>query len=101
MARRVAITGCGVMTPAGCELDELWSSLMRGVCTLKPIAGFAFPELGPLIGGEVAIPADDALPADVDADPYRGRCLALALGAAKRALAHASLPDDPTFRAGR
>jgi 3-oxoacyl-[acyl-carrier-protein] synthase II len=96
--KRVAITGCGVVTPAGSELETFWSSLMRGVCTLKPIQNFSFRDFDALIGGEVTLSAEDALPEGVDESPPRARCLALALAAARRALGQAALPSDRAFR---
>jgi len=98
MARRVAITGCGVVTPAGCELELFWDSLMRGECMLKPLRTFAFRDFDSLIGGEVTLPDADFLPASIDTDRYRARCLELALAATRRAVAQAALPFDLAFR---
>jgi 3-oxoacyl-[acyl-carrier-protein] synthase II len=98
-ARRVAVTGCGVVTPAGTELEAFWASLLRGDCKLKTLTGFGFKDFESLTGGEVELPAEDALPPELDAGAYRSRCLALALAAVKRAVAHAALPSDAAFRA--
>jgi 3-oxoacyl-[acyl-carrier-protein] synthase II len=39
-SRRVAVTGIGVKTPAGLDLDSFWSTLLAGKSAAKPIAGF-------------------------------------------------------------
>ncbi len=97
--RRVVITGCGVVTPAGSELEAFWASLQRGECKLQPLKGFGFRDFESLVGGEVELPAEDALPPELETNAYRGRCLALALAAVKRAALHAKLPGDPAFLA--
>lgn len=43
---RVAVTGMGVKTPAGCDLDTFYSTVIRGVSVAGPIKSFnasAFP----------------------------------------------------------
>jgi 3-oxoacyl-[acyl-carrier-protein] synthase II len=96
--RRVVVTGCGVVTPAGSELDAFWSSLTGGVCTLKPLRDFSHPEFERLIGGEVFLAPADALPSDVDEDAPRARCIALALAAVGRGALDAQVPHDVAFR---
>jgi 3-oxoacyl-[acyl-carrier-protein] synthase II len=103
MDRRVAITGCGVVTPAGCELEAFWSSLMRGECKLDKLRHFSFRDFESLTGGEVSLPHDDDLPPEVDTGAYRSRCLQLALAAVKRAVAQATrrFARAPASRSGR
>lgn len=105
MERRVVVTGCGVVSAAGHDLDTFWGSLMRGECFIRPLQQ---PALGRCfdpsqaevpVGAEIASPFDDQLGADVDADAHRSRCVRLALAAAGRAIAHASIPLDPASRA--
>jgi 3-oxoacyl-[acyl-carrier-protein] synthase II len=98
MRNRVVTTGCGVVSAAGNELARFWRSLMAGECQIKPLESFAWPELGPLVGAEVTLPAEDHLPERIDQDARRARCLELALAAARRAVADASLPLDPEAR---
>lgn len=38
--RRVVITGMGVITPLGCELEEFWSNLLAGRSGIGPITRF-------------------------------------------------------------
>jgi 3-oxoacyl-[acyl-carrier-protein] synthase II len=96
--RRVVITGCGLVTAAGNELDEFWRSLMAGRCMIGPLEGFSYHDMPPLIGAEVKLAPADRLPSAIDTDPRRARCLELALAAARRAVDDASLPRDPLAR---
>ncbi len=99
MRRRVVVTGRGVATAAGTELDPFWASLMAGTCHLGPLRSFACKGMEEyLIGSEVRLPAEDALPAAIDADRTRSRCAELALAAARRAVRDAALPADPAVR---
>ncbi|HVO20828.1 MAG TPA: beta-ketoacyl-[acyl-carrier-protein] synthase family protein [Anaeromyxobacter sp.] len=100
MRRRVAVTGRGVATAAGTELDPFWASLMAGKSHLGPLRSFACKGMEEyLTGSEVELPAEDALPADIDPNRARSRCAELALAAARRAVRDAALPADPAVRA--
>ena len=94
------VTGCGVVTAAGIELDGFWQSLVDGASFIKPLQGFSYPDLPNLVGAEVSLPPEDALPATFDTDARRARCTQLALAAARRAIRHADLPADARERAG-
>jgi 3-oxoacyl-(acyl-carrier-protein) synthase len=92
MRKRVAITGCGVVSPAGCQIETFWTTLMSGECFIKPLRHFSYAGLKGLVGAEIDLPAGDALPAAVDENAIRGRCAELALAAARRAIDDAALP---------
>jgi 3-oxoacyl-[acyl-carrier-protein] synthase II len=96
--RRVVITGCGVVTGAGNDLESFWGALMSGECRIKPLQHFAHAEMGVLSGAEVALAPEDRLPATVDSDPVRARSLELALAAARRALTDSALSLDAAER---
>lgn len=98
MHRRVVITGCGVVTAAGNELSSFWQNLMAGRCMIGPLQGFSYRDMTSLMGAEVTLPPADRLPAAVDADPHRARCLELALAAARRGVEDAGLKLDATMR---
>jgi 3-oxoacyl-[acyl-carrier-protein] synthase II len=100
--RRVVITGCGVLSAAGSDIDAFWRSLTSGRSFIGPLTNFTCPDQDPPLGAELEIPAEDALSADIDKDPYRARCANLALAASRRAIAHACLKpsDDCLSRAG-
>jgi len=96
--RRVVITGCGALTAAGADLDGLWRVLLSGQTLLGQVTNFSCPELDSLSGAEIALPAEETLPAAVDSDAFRARCAHLALIAARAAVAHAGLaaPHPPS-----
>ena len=98
MRRRVVISGCGVVTAAGHELDTFWNALMSGTCWVKPLQHFAHAEMGALHGAETELPGEDRLPASIDDNPYRARCLELGLAAARRALLDSKLKATPEAR---
>ncbi|HTN53494.1 MAG TPA: beta-ketoacyl-[acyl-carrier-protein] synthase family protein [Anaeromyxobacter sp.] len=98
MSRRVAITGCGVVSAAGNDLERFWSGLMAGTCRIGPLRGFSCTGMEGLLGSEVELLPEDALPPEIDSDPYRSRCLHLALAATRRAVAAAGLPADAAAR---
>jgi 3-oxoacyl-[acyl-carrier-protein] synthase II len=87
----VVVTGCGAISAAGNDLASFRTALMAGRCLLQPLRHYAAPETATLIGAEVILGDEDALPVEVDADPERARCEQLVLAAASRALRHAGL----------
>ncbi|MCZ7525745.1 MAG: beta-ketoacyl-ACP synthase II [Acidimicrobiia bacterium] len=92
---RVVVTGIGVKTPAGCDLDEFWSTLLSGRSRAATITRYDPSPLPVRIGCEVR---------DFDPSPYLGpkearrvdRVTQLGLAAAVDALAAAGDPGaDP------
>ena len=51
--RRVVITGMGVVTPLGNELDTFWANLIAGACGIDKISGFDASAFDTRIAGEV------------------------------------------------
>lgn len=51
--RRVVITGMGVVSPVGNDLETTWNNLIDGVCGIAPIASFDTTDLPVKIAGEV------------------------------------------------
>ncbi len=91
MPRAVVITGCGVVSAAGNDLESFWQALVRGHCLIQPLRSYALPDMPARYGAEAVLGPDDALPAVIDDRPTRSRCVQLALAAARRALDHARL----------
>lgn len=52
-ARRVVVTGHGVVTPIGIGVDESWSAMRAGACGIGEITRFSTDELYIKIAGEV------------------------------------------------
>jgi 3-oxoacyl-[acyl-carrier-protein] synthase II len=100
MKRRVVVTGCGLVTPAGSTLDAFWQGVMSGRCLMSPVDGAAFGGMTGLMAATVPFDPADELPAELKEDAFRGRCLALALAAAQRAAADAGLPAALAERTG-
>src|SRR4051794_4641824 len=85
-SRRVVITGMGVITPLGNDLEEYWSNLKNGVSGIRPIEAFDTTKFDTKFGGEVR---------NFDPKPYfknpkdvrrTDRFAQLAMAAAKNAL---------------
>ncbi|MEY2557233.1 MAG: 3-oxoacyl-[acyl-carrier-protein] synthase [Verrucomicrobiota bacterium] len=53
MNRRVVITGIGVITPVGNDLDTFWSNLKNGVSGIELVQAFDTEKFDCKIGGEV------------------------------------------------
>src|SRR3984957_3977708 len=51
--RRVVITGLGVVTPLGQQLDVFWNSLISGQCGIDTITAFDASAFDTKIAGEV------------------------------------------------
>jgi 3-oxoacyl-[acyl-carrier-protein] synthase II len=92
MAPRVVVTGCGLATPAGAELDRFWSGITAGRSFVGPLRHFSCPGIDAPRGGETTLPADERGPeVSGGGEPYPIRCAHLASAAARRALADAGL----------
>lgn len=51
--RRVVITGLGVVSPVGNDLETTWNNLINGVCGIAPIKSFDTTDLSVKIAGEL------------------------------------------------
>lgn len=60
MRRRVVVTGAGVVTPVGNDIDSYWRNLLNGVCGIDFISSIPTDDLPVKIAGEVKdfVPAD-------------------------------------------
>jgi 3-oxoacyl-[acyl-carrier-protein] synthase II len=90
--RRVVITGMGVVTPIGSDLETFWSNLKNGVSGIRPIRAFDVSSgFDTRIGGEVL---------DFDPKPFfknpkdlrrTDRFAQLAMGAANKAMSDSGI----------
>ena len=53
MNRRVVVTGTGVITPVGNDVNTYWKNLLEGVCGIDFIQSFPTDDLPVKIAGEV------------------------------------------------
>jgi 3-oxoacyl-[acyl-carrier-protein] synthase II len=99
--RRVVITGIGVVTPLGIELETFWNNLTNGVSGIRKIQSFDTSAFDTRIGGEV-----------VDFDPKKyfknpkdvrrtDRFTHLAMGAAHSAMKDSGIEADKIDRRDR
>jgi 3-oxoacyl-[acyl-carrier-protein] synthase II len=99
--RRVVITGIGVITPLGIELETFWNNLKNGVSGIRKIQSFDTSSFDTRFGGEV-----------LDFDPKKyfknpkdirrtDRFAQLAMGAAHTALKDSGIEADKIERRDR
>lgn len=53
MKRRVVVTGIGVVSPIGNDLDTFWSNIKKGVCGIDYIESFDTSEYSVKVAGEI------------------------------------------------
>jgi 3-oxoacyl-[acyl-carrier-protein] synthase II len=91
--RRVVITGLGVITPLGCDLDVFWQNLLAGKSGIGPITRFDTTGFDSKIAGEVKdFQPDRYMPAKETR--RTDRFVHYAVGAARLAVADAKLELD-------
>ncbi len=95
--RRVVVTGLGVVTPLGCEIDDVWESVCAGRSGIGPILRFDCRNFKVRIGGEIRN-FDPRAHIDFDAKDERriDRFCQFALVAADKAIRQAGID----FKAG-
>lgn len=99
MRRRVVVTGMGMLTPVGRDVESSWRALCEGRGGVGPITLFDASSFPTRIAGEVkAFRLSDYRP---DAERWReySRTSQFALAAATQAVAHAGLADARLDRA--
>src|SRR3989304_4417363 len=52
-ARRVVVTGTGVVTPIGLTVDEFWTSVKASKCGVTELGGFPLEDLKILIAAQI------------------------------------------------
>jgi 3-oxoacyl-[acyl-carrier-protein] synthase II len=96
--RRVAITGLGLVTPAGNDVDATWEALLRGRSRISTITRFDASGFPVRIAAEVK-GFDDAAAGDRKLLKFANRSHRFALAAADQAMRDAGI--QPTEETGR
>lgn len=90
--RRVVVTGLGVVTPLGCELDDVWAAVCRGKSGVGTIQRFDCRDFKVRFGGEIR---DFDATAHLEMDPRdlrrADRFSQFALVAAEKAIKQAGI----------
>ncbi|GIW76602.1 MAG: 3-oxoacyl-[acyl-carrier-protein] synthase 2 [Phycisphaerae bacterium] len=53
MAKRVVVTGIGIVSPIGIGIENYWSNLLKGVCGIRPISSFDASGFAATVAGQV------------------------------------------------
>ncbi len=91
MNRRVVVTGTGIISPVGNDVETYWKNLLNGVCGIDFIQSIPTDDLPVKIAGEVK----DFVPADYGIEPpfarKQDRFTVFAVAAAKQAMDESGL----------
>ena len=98
MTRRVAITGLGVVTPAGNDVPAMWSRLLEGRGCGAPITNFDARGFSTRIAAEVRNADTLPLPPDRKLLKFGNRSHRFALVAAEEAMRDAGIAPTPADR---
>jgi 3-oxoacyl-[acyl-carrier-protein] synthase II len=91
--RRVVVTGLGVVSPLGCDLQKFWDRLTNGVSGIRRLTHFDASHFSSKIGGEVIEfnPTDFITPKEMRRmDPFTR----LGVAASKLAVRHSGLDSN-------
>ena len=99
MKRRVAITGLGVVTPAGNDVPAMWSRLLEGRSCGAQITNFDARGFSTKIAAEVRDADSLPMPDDRKLAKFASRSHRFALVAAEQAMRDAGIAPTPQDRA--
>jgi len=83
LSDHVVITGVGILSPIGCDLQSFWTALCAGASGQKPVTAMDTSDLPRRVACPITDPLDESIPA--------GRASRLAVMAARQALTDAGL----------
>ncbi|MCL4819059.1 MAG: hypothetical protein KJ067_07945 [Vicinamibacteria bacterium] len=89
MSSRVVVSGIGLVTSLGCDVEAFWDALLAGRCGTGPVRSFDTSAYPVHVGGEVADFDPASVPTRLDRATL-GRTTLFALSAARRARSSAS-----------
>jgi 3-oxoacyl-[acyl-carrier-protein] synthase II len=93
--RRVAVTGVGLVTPVGNDVESSWAALLAGRSGAAPISLFDASGFSTRIAAEVKGFRDDSISADRKLRKFANRSHRFALAAAEQAFADAGIAPTP------
>jgi 3-oxoacyl-[acyl-carrier-protein] synthase II len=94
---KVVVTGIGMITPLGCETEQVWTALLNGSCGIKTITSFDITDFPIAVGGEI-LDFDPLAYMDIKKVDRTGRSAQFAIAATKQALNMANIDlaaEDP------
>ncbi len=92
-SRRVVVTGMGIISPVGNDLETAWQQVVAGHSGIGPITDFDVSQFSTRFGGSIRnFDASQYVPAKElkKMDPF----MHFGIAAASQAVAHAGLPDS-------
>jgi 3-oxoacyl-[acyl-carrier-protein] synthase II len=90
---RIVVTGLGVLTSIGSDVNSFWDSLVAGRSGIGPVTRFDSTDIASKVASEV-LDFDPATEMDPKEVRRNDRYVHLALGAARRAMADAGLSKE-------
>ncbi len=93
-ARRVVVTGTGLITPLGSDEETVWTAMMQKRCGIRRLTLVNPSDYKTPIGGEVETDAINAILRQVGVEPVGDRTVDMALAAAGAALRAAGLSES-------
>jgi len=95
----IVITGIGLLTAVGGDVEESWSNILAGHCGIRQTTVVPI-DREVKVAGQLSIRLDDDGLVTADAlsePPGQDRCIEIARRAAQEALAHAGLLDSGAY----
>jgi nodulation protein E len=98
-ARRVAITGLGIISPLGLNLQDTWDSLREGRSGIRPLQDLDGPRVGLKLGNGAQVRGFDATKHfESGREAYQDRFAQFSVVAAREAIRHSGLELTPALR---
>jgi nodulation protein E len=98
-ARRVAITGLGIISPLGLNLQETWDSLREGRSGIRPLQDLDGARVGLKLGNGAQVRGFDATKHfESGREAYQDRFAQFSVVAAREAIRHSGLELTPALR---
>jgi nodulation protein E len=98
-SRRVAITGLGIISPLGLNLQDTWDSLREGRSGIRPLEDLDCARVGLKVGNGAQVRGFDATKHfEAGREAYQDRFAQFSVIAAREAIRHSGLELTPALR---